>query len=229
MAQKTWLPSQKADSQILFSRNAEWHQKHRLPENPTLDQRVSWHMEHARRCACQAGDEDILPELEKRYLGSHQDFWIRHNIADHKALGLWAADCAEHLLPYFEDQYPHDNRPRKAIQALREWVQTGRFSMPVIRSASFAAHAAAKEVEREDRAAAFAAHAAGQAVGTAHVPTHALGVVMYAIKLVAYTHPQGVNAAVAAERAWQDQRLPENLRPWVDAWVERTIKLLPKV
>ena len=41
----------------------------------------------------------------------------------------------------------------------------------------------------ETPVAVFAVHAAGQAVGTTHVPTHALGVVMYAIMLVAFTHP----------------------------------------
>ena len=34
---------------------------------------------------------------------------------DHRALALWAADCAERVLPYFEELYPGDDRPRKAI------------------------------------------------------------------------------------------------------------------
>ena len=57
--------------------------------------------------------------------------------------------------------------------------------MAVIRGASLAAHAAAKAVKKEDTVANIAAHAAGQAVATAHVPTHALGPVLYAMKLVA--------------------------------------------
>lgn len=50
-----------------------WHSKHKLPENPTLDQRVKWHIKHARKCSCPSCDEDILEELKKRYLGKHQD------------------------------------------------------------------------------------------------------------------------------------------------------------
>ncbi len=210
------------------SPNTKWHLKHKLPKNPTLDQRVKWHMEHARRCPCPSKDEDIIEELKKRYLGKHQDFWIFYNINDHKALGLWAAECAEHLLPYFEEKYPEDTRPRDAIKTLREWVHTGKFSMPVIRGASLAAHAAAKKVNEKDKAAKFAAHAAGQAVATAHVPTHALGPVLYSIQLVAALSPTDVKAAVAKERESQTQRLPENLRPWVDSWVEKTQPLLPK-
>lgn len=202
--------------------------KHKLPENPTVEQRVKWHMEHARRCPCPVHDEDILGELEKRYLGKHQDFWIDHNITDHKALGLWAANCAQRLLPYFERKYGNDARPREAIRALREWVITGEFHMSAIRRASLGAHAAAKLVDEKEKAAKYAAHAAGQAVGTAHVPTHSLGVVLYAIQLVTVTHPANARAAVAQERDWQMRHLPESLKPWVDSWAKRTFPLLPK-
>jgi hypothetical protein len=30
---------------------------------------------------------------------------------DHGSLALWAADCAEHVLPYFEETHPKDDRP----------------------------------------------------------------------------------------------------------------------
>ncbi len=223
-------PSKQTEQQVKFdsSPNTEWHLKHQLPQNPTLDQRVKWHMEHARRCPCPSQDEDILEELKKRYLGKHQDFWIFYTRNDHRALGLWAANCAEHLLPYFEEKYSEDTRPRDAISTLREWVQTGVFRMAVIRGASLAAHAAAKAVKKEDTVANLAAHAAGQAVATAHVPTHALGPVLYSMKLVAALHPTDVQAAVAREREWQMQRLPQYLRPWVDSRVEKTLPLLPK-
>jgi hypothetical protein len=195
--------------------NTEWHSKNTLPENPTLDQRVKWSIEHARHCACGAADGEILDELKKRYLHTHQEFWIFFNVDDHKALALWAAECAERVLPFFEEKYPQDTRPGEAIRILREWVATGKFSMPVIRGASLAAHAAAREVREADAAARFAARAAGQAVATAHVPTHAIGPALYAYKAVAATHPLDVKAAIASEQDWQFQRLPENLREWV--------------
>ena len=106
-------------------------------------------------------------------------------------------------------------RPREAIRILLEWVNTGKFSMPIIRGASLAAHAAAREVKEEDNAACFAARAAGQAVATAHVPTHALGPVLYAYKAIAATNPPDIKASITQEHDWQFQRLPENLREWV--------------
>ena len=209
--------------------NDEWHAKHRLSQNPTMDQQVTWHIEHARRCTCRhAVDPKVLAELQRRYLQTHQDFWIFFHRDDHKALAHWAADYAERLLPYFERTYSEDTRPRGAIRTLREWVATGIFSMPVIRGASLAAHAAAREVQREDKIASFAARAAGQAVGTAHVPTHAIGPVMYGMRLVAAANPADVKAAIATEREWQSQRLPDHLRWWVEAWVKRTQSLLPR-
>lgn len=40
-------------------------------------------------------------------------------------LAIWAADCDERVLPYFEEKYPEDNRPRKANEACRTWARTG--------------------------------------------------------------------------------------------------------
>ncbi|HYX49671.1 MAG TPA: hypothetical protein VE843_08005, partial [Ktedonobacteraceae bacterium] len=186
-----------------------------------------WHIEHARNCPCTPSG-GIPEEVKKRYMGTHQEFWIFFHRNDQKALALWAADCAEHILPLFEEKYPQDPRPRDAIRALREWVHTGQFSMPLIRGASLAAHAAAREVQEEDKAASYAARAAGQAVGTAHVPTHALGPVLYSIKAIAATNPSDLKAAIAQEREWQTRRLPENLREWVNSWLKQKQQHLPK-
>lgn len=208
--------------------NAEWHSKHKMPKNPTLDQRVKWHLAHARYCACRPLEGQILDEIKKRYLGTHQEFWVFFDRHDHKALALWAAGCAEHVLPFFDEKYPQDNRPRDAIRTLREWVDTGEFSLPVIRGASLAAHAAAREVKDADRAARFAARAAGQAVATAHVPTHALGAALYAIKAVAAANPAHVTAAIAREREWQLQSLPNRIRDWVISGMKEKQQILPQ-
>src|SRR5690242_4762018 len=98
---------------------------------------------------------------------------------DQKTLAVWAIDCAERVLPYFEQQFPEDHRPRHAIEALHVWLQTGVFQMAVIRKASLDSHAAARNVGA-DTAARSAARAAGQAVATAHVPRHAYGSAVYA-------------------------------------------------
>jgi len=131
----------------------------------------------------------------------------RYSRQDQTTMAVWAAYCAERVLPFFESVYPEDDRPRRAIEACRAWVETGIFRMADIRGASLAAHAAARDAE-EGSAARFAARAAGQAVATAHVPQHAYGAAYYALKAVTAANP----ADVAREREWQAARLPEGLR-----------------
>jgi hypothetical protein len=96
---------------------------------------------------------------------------------DRSALALWAADCAERVLPLFEDRHPDDRRPREAVEAARAWAR-GEMSVSAARTAAFAAHAAAREVD--DTAARAAARAAGHAAATAHVADHARHAAAYA-------------------------------------------------
>jgi len=124
---------------------------------------------------------------------------------DHRSLVLWATDCAEHVLPYFEKKYPKDDRPRKAIEAGRAWVR-GEMAMSEARAAAFAAHAAARDADQA--AARAAARAAGHAAATAHVAGHAGHAATYAV--TAATHAA---AATTKERDWQYQHLPKHLRP----------------
>ena len=126
---------------------------------------------------------------------------------DHKTVALWAIDCAERVMPYFEEKYPQDHCPRQALETLKTWIDTGVFKMAVIRKASLDSHAAAREVG-EDSPARSAARSAGQAVATAHVPIHALGAANYALQAIhRATNPSDANAAVAKEREWQIQHL----------------------
>lgn len=128
---------------------------------------------------------------------------------NHKTLAVWAIDCTERVQPYFEGIYPKDHRPRNAIETLQTWINTGVFKMAVIRKASLASHAAAREVG-EDNAARSAARAAGQAVVTAHVPTHSMGSAIYALQAIyRATDPSDTGAAIAKEREWQYQHLLE--------------------
>ena len=128
---------------------------------------------------------------------------------DHKTLAVWAMDCAERVLPYFEEKHPEDHRPRNAVETLQTWTNTGVFSMAVVRKASLASHAAAHEVG-EGNAARSAARATGQAVATAHVPTHSIGAAIYALQAIhRATKTSDADAAIARERTWQYQRLLE--------------------
>jgi hypothetical protein len=122
-------------------------------------------------------------------------------------LTIWASDCAEHVLPYFEEIYPEDDRPRKAIEAARAWVR-GDLPMVDARKAAFASHAAARDTN--NATAQAVARAAGHAAATAHVADHARHAAASAVK--AATTAEITGDATAAESDWQSRRLPEHLR-----------------
>ena len=128
---------------------------------------------------------------------------------DKKTLVIWACDCAERVLPYFEEKRTDDQRPRRAIEAGRKWVRDGVFKMADIRGASLAAHAAARDVA-DDGAARSAARAAGQAVATTHVPTHSIAAAIYTATAARESaSPADAEVAAAQERHWQYEHLIE--------------------
>jgi len=104
---------------------------------------------------------------------------------DHRSLALWAADCAEHVLPHFEEMCPDDDRPRKAVEA-------GRAAARAAARAAGHAAATAHVAGHADHAAAYAVTAATRAAG-----------------------PEAASAAAAKERDWQYRHLPKPLRPLV--------------
>lgn len=130
----------------------------------------------------------------------------------HRLLALWAAECAEHVLPLFEAEQPDDPRPREALEAVRAWV---RGELPMMRTRAAGGHAmgAARELRGGAR---FAAYAAGQAAVVAHVPEHDLGAAAYAIKAAVAAAPAGQEDEVRIkECAWQRSRLPDVVRELV--------------
>lgn len=82
---------------------------------------------------------------------------------DRRLVGLWAADCAERVLPLFEAKATSDTRPRKAIEGIRAFALGGKRTGQ-LRSLGRAAHAAAREVG--DPVATAAARAAAYAAAT---------------------------------------------------------------
>jgi len=124
---------------------------------------------------------------------------------DHRTMVLWATYCAEHVLPYFEEKYPKDNRPRKAVEAGRAWVR-GDIAMGEARTAAFAARDAARDADQA--AARAAARAAGHAAATAHVAGHAVHAATYAVTAATCAAgPTDADAATAKERVWQYEHL----------------------
>jgi len=130
--------------------------------------------------------------------------------SDHRLLALWAAACAEHVLPLFEAVQPSDTRPREAIEQVRVWA-CGEIRMSQSRAAGGHAMAAARELSGAARHAAFAA---GQAAVVAHVAAHELGAAAYAIK-AARAAAAGGESAGRLECSWQREQLPDAIRELV--------------
>lgn len=132
--------------------------------------------------------------------------------SDHRLLAMWAADCADHVLPLFEVVQPLDLRPRQAIQQIRAWT-LGNVTMMQARAAGGHAMAAARMLSG---AARFAAFAAGQAAVVAHVAAHELGAAAYAIKAVQASVATGSSKdAGIRECLWQREQLPTAIRELV--------------
>jgi immunity protein 5 of polymorphic toxin system len=132
--------------------------------------------------------------------------------ADHRLLALWAAACAEHVLPLFERAVQDDARPREAIEAARSWA---RGELPMMRARALGGQAmgAARPLRGGSR---FAAYAAGQAACVAHVPEHDLGAAAYAIKAArAAVPPAASDQARRRECRWQRDQLPLQVRDLV--------------
>jgi hypothetical protein len=131
---------------------------------------------------------------------------------DHRLLGIWAADCAEHVLPLFEKARPDDDRPRRAIDFGRAWTR-GEVTWAEARTVAGHANAAARDLAG---AARHAAYAAGQAAAVGHVAAHELGAAAYAIRAAqAAAAPDEREAARHRECQWQRARLPVQIRDLV--------------
>jgi hypothetical protein len=132
--------------------------------------------------------------------------------ADHRLLAVWAADCAQHVLHFFEQAQPGDDRPRKAIEQTYAWVR-GEITMTQARTAAGHAMGAARALSGTAREAAYAA---GQAAAVAHVAAHELGAAAYAIRAARLAAPE--NKRVEAghlECQWQRAQLPIEIRELV--------------
>lgn len=132
--------------------------------------------------------------------------------AHHHLLALWAADCAQHVLHFFEQVQSGDERPRQAIEQARAWAR-GEVSMTQARTAAGHAMGAARVLRRAAREAAYAA---GQAAAVAHVAAHELGAAAYAIRAARAAAPEEARVEAGRQECqWQWTQLPDEIRELV--------------
>jgi hypothetical protein len=133
-----------------------------------------------------------------------------------RAIGGWAAECAERALPVFETRTGSDSRPRAAIEGIREFAAGGR-RVARLRTLAMEAHAAAREVA--DPAAVAAARAAGVAAASAythpladvHQTKHIVGTAAYAA-LALELDRAGDPSVGDAEVRWAIEHAPSEAR-----------------
>ncbi|MEK6967737.1 MAG: hypothetical protein AABX51_03845 [Nanoarchaeota archaeon] len=45
--------------------NKAWHEKNKMPKNPTFEQRMEWHIEHNKNCSCYPISNKLREEIKK--------------------------------------------------------------------------------------------------------------------------------------------------------------------
>ena len=157
--------------------------------------------------------DDILKEVirTKNYLDGALALSL---LMTQKQRVAWAIYSAEQVLHIFEDKYPNDDRPRKAIEAAKAWLKhpsDAADAANAAHAAAYAANAANAANAADDaahdavRAAANAAHAAAYAANAANAANAAANAAAYADAAYAAVHAAAVrvatNAAAYAARA----------------------------
>lgn len=76
------------------------------------------------------GKERIMAKFGgvKQFLSDNRssnalNFVLSNGFIEDKKLHLLACDFAERVLPIFEKEYPEDNRPKRAIEVKRLWIE----------------------------------------------------------------------------------------------------------
>ena len=46
--------------------NKEWHLAHPMPKKAALDQRIAWHLEHAKNCSCRGIPAKLQEEVKQQ-------------------------------------------------------------------------------------------------------------------------------------------------------------------
>jgi hypothetical protein len=112
-----------------------------------------------------------------------------------RAVVVWAADCAERVLPVFEGRYPNDKRPRAAIEATRRCIDDPSADNRRSTAAAYAAARSAANFAADAAARAYAADAAARAADAA-----ADAYAAAAAERDAFAAAAADDAAAAAER-----------------------------
>ncbi len=147
-----------------------------------------------------------------------EDRWwaaLHEPLLTQRQMRLLAADVAEHVVHYYEEVYPGDERPRAAIDAARQLSDAARAAASdaasdAARAAAWAAAWAANAARAAACAAAWAAAWAANAASDA--ASDAARAAACAAAWAASDAAWAANATRVAERKWQINRCRAYLR-----------------
>lgn len=128
----------------------------------------------------------------------------------------WACDCAEHVLPLISDET--DVQLIHALLVIKEF-EKGFVSVGDARKASLSCISVANE--SSNLATIAVARAIGHAVATAHMADHAFVAALYALKAV-----KNSGHSPDAEKKWQNEQIPSEIRELVLSTMEQNEKKL---
>ena len=140
---------------------------------------------------------------DKRFIAEHRDGPLKKE--QHYQLMKWTCDCAEHVMHLYGEKI--DERLKNALHVAQEWKQ-GNASVGNARKVSLGAIAVANG--SSNQTAIAVARSVGHAVATAHMADHSLGAAWYALKAV-----KNAGKSIDAERKWQDEQLPPEIKELV--------------
>ena len=121
--------------------------------------------------------------------------WVFVRLATKEQNVKWSLLCASSVLSIFESKYPYDDRPRKALEAVENYLKNPDAARAAYAAAADAAAAAAYAAADAADAAAAAAYAANAAAANARAAARAA----YA------AYAAAANARAAARAAAQEQ------------------------
>ena len=144
-----------------------------------------------------ADDEELSLEHILESNGVADAIWCLRTVDGYdREKRLFACDAADHVLHLYEEKYPDDDRPRKAIEVSRRYADGEATSDELVAAAARAAYARAAAARAAASWAADARAAAARAADAA----------AWAAYADAAARAADARAAAAAELTWQTEQ-----------------------
>jgi hypothetical protein len=137
---------------------------------------------------------------DKRFIAEHRGGPLKKE--QHRQIMQWACTCAENALSLLGEKA--DDRLHNALIIAKAWIQ-GNATVGAARNGSAKSIAVANESSNPITVAV--ARAIGHAVATAHMADHSLGAALYALRAAKLA-----GKSTDAERKWQNEQLPSEIR-----------------